>query len=65
MRPVPERQSSPPPAMIRDTARNHGIDVPDRGRIPAAVRQAWEDHPYNGIRSVHDTDVGGGPRTGN
>lgn len=42
MRPVPERPTGPPPAEIRDWARNNGIDVPDRGRIPAAIRQAWE-----------------------
>ncbi|MGH9171038.1 MAG: ERCC4 domain-containing protein [Acidimicrobiales bacterium] len=30
------------PAEIRTWARNNGIEVPARGRIPAAVRQAWE-----------------------
>ena len=42
LRPVPERQAGPSPAEIRDWARRNGIDVPDRGRIPAAIRQAWE-----------------------
>ena len=27
---------------IRDWARDHGHDVPERGRIPAAVREAFE-----------------------
>lgn len=27
---------------IRDWARSHGHDVPDRGRIPASVREAFE-----------------------
>ena len=42
LRPVPERQTGPSPAEIRDWARRNGIDVPDRGRIPASIRQAWE-----------------------
>ncbi len=29
-------------AEIRDWARSNGHDVPDRGRIPAAVREAFE-----------------------
>lgn len=55
-RPVPEPQPGegssmaprrpPPAARIRDWARANGVDVPDRGRIPTAVRQAWERaHP--------------------
>ncbi|MGW3399058.1 Lsr2 family DNA-binding protein [Streptomyces hydrogenans] len=27
---------------MREWARAQGYDVPDRGRIPAAVIQAWE-----------------------
>ena len=42
LRPVPEPQTGPSPAEIRDWARQNGIDVPDRGRIPASIRQAWE-----------------------
>jgi hypothetical protein len=42
LRAVPEPQTSPSPAEIRDWARRNGIDVPDRGRIPASIRQAWE-----------------------
>ncbi|MDA8102755.1 MAG: Lsr2 family protein [Nitrospiraceae bacterium] len=40
--PVPGAQTGPLPADIRDWARRNGIDVPDRGRIPASIRQAWE-----------------------
>lgn len=42
LRPVPKPQSGSSPAQIRDWARRNGFDVPDRGRIPASVRQAWE-----------------------
>ena len=42
LRPVPERPTGPSPAEIRDWARRNAIDVPDRGRIPASIRQAWE-----------------------
>ena len=42
LRPVPEHQTGPSPAEIRDWARQNGIDVPDRGRISASIRQAWE-----------------------
>nr|WP_268256275.1 histone-like nucleoid-structuring protein Lsr2 [Streptomyces minutiscleroticus] len=28
---------------MREWARANGHDVPMRGRIPAAVRQAWEE----------------------
>lgn len=48
--PVPVAPAAPPTApsrsseaaQIRAWARAAGIDVPDRGRLPAAVRQAWE-----------------------
>ncbi|WP_340539737.1 histone-like nucleoid-structuring protein Lsr2 [Nocardioides sp. GXZ039] len=30
------------PAEIRDWARSNGMDVPERGRIPAAVREAFD-----------------------
>ncbi len=33
----------PAPAEVRAWARAQGLDVPDRGRIPASVRRAWED----------------------
>jgi ERCC4-type nuclease len=42
LRPMPERHSGPSPAQIRDWARHNGMDVPDRGRIPTSIRQAWE-----------------------
>lgn len=42
LRPAPESKAGPSPAEIRAWARHNGLDVPDRGRIPAAVRQAWE-----------------------
>jgi hypothetical protein len=45
LRPVPEPQTGRSPADIRDWARRNGLDVPDRGRIPASVRQAWEQSP--------------------
>lgn len=38
--------TEPVPAAVRAWARAHGIDVPGRGRIPLAVRQAFEiAHP--------------------
>lgn len=30
------------PAEIRDWGRQNGFEVPDRGRVPAAVREAYE-----------------------
>jgi hypothetical protein len=42
LRPVPEPQTGPSPAEIRDWARRNSLDVPDRGRIPTSIRQAWE-----------------------
>jgi hypothetical protein len=42
LRPVPERHSGPSPVEIRDWARQNGMDVSDRGRIPASIRHAWE-----------------------
>lgn len=42
LRPVPEARPGPAPAEIRDWARRRGMDVPDRGRIPVSVRQAWQ-----------------------
>jgi ERCC4 domain/Lsr2 len=41
-RPIIEVKTDPSPAEIRDWARRNGIDVPDRGRIPASIRQAWQ-----------------------
>jgi Lsr2 len=35
-------QSGPSAAEIRDWARSNGYDVPDRGRIPAEIRDAFE-----------------------
>ena len=43
-------QTGPSPAEIRDWARRNGIDVPDRGRIPASIRQAW-------VRSTSPPDL--------
>lgn len=40
--PRTEARTEPMPAAIRAWARTRGIDVPDRGRIPQAVRQAFE-----------------------
>ncbi len=40
--PPQPRQTGPSPTEIRDWARRHGLEVPERGRIPASVRQAWE-----------------------
>ena len=37
-----ETTTEPMPAAIRAWARARGIDVPNRGRIPVAVRQAFE-----------------------
>jgi hypothetical protein len=42
LRPVPEPKTGPSPAEIRDWARRNGLEVSDRGRIPASIRQAWE-----------------------
>jgi ERCC4 domain/Lsr2 len=42
LRPVTEYQTGSSPAEIRDWARRNGLDVPDRGRIPTSIRQAWE-----------------------
>ncbi|WP_193614299.1 histone-like nucleoid-structuring protein Lsr2 [Nocardioides lijunqiniae] len=35
-------QSGTSPAEIRDWARSNGFEVPDRGRIPAEVRESFE-----------------------
>jgi hypothetical protein len=32
---------SPKPAAVRTWARHSGLTVPDRGRIPAEIREAW------------------------
>ncbi|MFD3535824.1 histone-like nucleoid-structuring protein Lsr2 [Streptomyces sp. NPDC058664] len=29
---------------IRDWARANGYDLPDRGRVPLAIKEAWEQH---------------------
>ena len=42
LRPVREHQTGASPAEIRDWARRNGMDIPDRGRIPVSIRQAWE-----------------------
>jgi hypothetical protein len=42
LKPLSEVKTGPTPAVIRDWARRNGIDVPDRGRIPTAIYQAWE-----------------------
>ena len=43
-------------ADIRAWARAHGIAVPDRGRIPVSIREAWED-------AHHDTPTDPHPPT--
>ncbi|MEI5672635.1 MULTISPECIES: histone-like nucleoid-structuring protein Lsr2 [unclassified Nocardioides] len=35
-------QSGPAAAEIRDWARSNGFEVPDRGRIPQGVREAFD-----------------------
>ncbi|MGC4111152.1 MAG: Lsr2 family protein [Nocardioides sp.] len=35
-------QSGPSAREVRDWARSHGFTVPDRGRIPTEVRQAFD-----------------------
>jgi hypothetical protein len=35
-------QSGPSAREVRDWARSNGFDVPDRGRIPANVREAFD-----------------------
>ncbi|MFD0391841.1 histone-like nucleoid-structuring protein Lsr2 [Streptomyces nogalater] len=48
MVPAPATSSSPTdPEAIRAWARANGHDVPMRGRIPARVRQAWEQAHRN------------------
>ena len=37
-----QHDDGPSPAEIRRWAQAHGIDVPDRGRIPTSVREAWQ-----------------------
>lgn len=41
-RPHNNGTSGPAPAEIRAWARTQGLDVSDRGRIAASIRQAWE-----------------------
>lgn len=41
-RAVRAQEAGPSPAELRDWARRNGLYVPDRGRVPASVRQAWE-----------------------
>ncbi|MET9463057.1 histone-like nucleoid-structuring protein Lsr2 [Streptomyces canus] len=33
---------------MREWARANGYDVPDRGRIPAAIRDAWQQAAEGG-----------------
>jgi len=40
--PAPTDPAPGSPAEIRSWARAHGLDVPQRGRIPVSVRRAWE-----------------------
>lgn len=35
-------QSGPPAAEVREWARSNGFEVPERGRIPAEVREAFD-----------------------
>jgi len=43
-RAVKRSQTGPSAAEIRDWARTNGFDVPDRGRIPQEVRDAFNKH---------------------
>lgn len=36
------KQSGPSAQELREWAKSQGMDVPDRGRIPQSVRDAWE-----------------------
>ncbi|GGR41615.1 Lsr2 family DNA-binding protein [Streptomyces roseolus] len=40
--PAPHPTGTTSREVIRERARSHGYDVPDRGRIPGHVIQAWE-----------------------
>jgi ERCC4 domain/Lsr2 len=40
----------PKPAAIRSWARQAGLDVPERGRIPPEIRQAWEQAHFGSAR---------------
>lgn len=45
----PQKPTRPPVASqtIRDWARDNGYDLPDHGRTPAEIRDAWEQaHPH-------------------
>ena len=35
-------QAGPAARELRDWARSNGLEVPDRGRIPASIREAFE-----------------------
>ena len=37
-----QQQSGPTAAELREWGKQNGYDIPDRGRIPAAVREAFE-----------------------
>jgi hypothetical protein len=39
---IPPPESEPSAAELRGWARAAGLEVPDRGRIPASVRRAWQ-----------------------
>lgn len=34
--------NGPAPRLVREWAKSHGLDVPDRGRIPQGVLEAYE-----------------------
>lgn len=40
---VPSRSDGPSAAELRLWARTHGLEVPRRGKLPAAVRAAWDN----------------------
>lgn len=46
--PPPTHEPGTAPADIRAWARAEGMAVPDRGRIPRSVRQAWEEARADG-----------------
>jgi len=44
--------SGPSAADIRAWARSEGLRIPDRGRIPVSIRQAWEQSTPSGLDSL-------------
>jgi ERCC4-type nuclease len=53
LRSVGDPQTGPTPAELRDWARRNGLQVPDRGRVPASLRKAWRSSA-----GFPDSDIG-------